>query len=108
MLVTARALLLWLGEPLFPTARHIAVFLILIDGVVEPPHESSVQRAAVEDDGILLVVARVACDRDNGVSPARHLVHVQDIHDLGLHDGALGRTQHVGVPVQALVVVGGI
>lgn len=35
-------------------------------------------------------------------------MHVQDIHDLRLDDRALRRTQHVGVPVQALVVVGGV
>ena len=108
MLVASCALLLRLGEPLFPTARDVAVLLVLIDGVVEAAHESSVERAAVEDDGVLLVVARVARDRDDGIGTTRHLVHVQDIHNLRLDDGALRRTQHVGIPVQALVVVGGI
>lgn len=57
VLVASRALLLRLGEPLFPTARDVAVLLVLIDGVVEPAHEPAVQRTAIEDHRILLVVA---------------------------------------------------
>ena len=86
-----RVLVTGLGEALLAPAGHVAVLLVLVHRVIVSAHEPALQGSAIEDDGVLLIVARVAGDGHDGIAARRHLMHVQDAHNLRLHDRPLRR-----------------
>ena len=105
VLVAPSVFLSGLGEALLSPAGHVAVLLVFVDRIVEAPHKAPVQRAPIENDRVLLIVARVAGDGYDGVGAGGHGLHVENRHDFILDDRAHRRAENVAVLVDALVVV---
>ena len=108
ILVFARVVLLRLHELLLATRGDVAMLLVLVHRVVEPTEQPTLDRRPVHNDAVLLVVATVARDGDDGVDPVGHLVHLQDVHRPRLHQRTGQGQEQVAVLVQTLGVVAGV
>ena len=70
--------------------------------------EATVDRALVEHNRVLLVVARVAGDGNDRVAASCQLLEAQVLHALGGHERFLRIVEHVGERVHSHLVVRGV
>lgn len=86
--------------------RGVATDLrVLVRAVEDRPEETALDGGLVQDQRVLLVVARVAADRHHAVAAGRQLFEAQVGHGFGGHEGLLGVGEHVRGGVHALSVV---
>ena len=78
---------------------------VLVGAVEDGAEEPALDGGLVQDQRILLVVARVAADRHHAVAAGRQLLEAQVGHGFGGHQRLLGVGEHVRGGVHALSVV---
>ena len=97
-----------LVKALLLTTTLILPFLILVCSVEDRAKETALNRAAIDHDRILLIVARVGHDSDNNVLPRRHILYTIELAHVRGNHGNLRIAQQVRHGIEALLEVQGI
>ena len=95
-------------KALFLATTLILSLLILVSSVEDRAKETALNRAAIDHDRILLIVARVGHDGDNDVLPRRHILYTIELAHVRGNHGNLRIAQQVRHGVEALLEVQGI
>lgn len=86
----------------------ICFLCVVVSSIEDRTEESSLNAALVQHDGVLLVVARVASDGDDGVTPRAELFEVQEVHAARDDQGLLRVVQDMSQSIHSELVVAGI
>merc|ERR1719429_360078 len=81
-------------------------FRVLVASHEHAPHETSVYCGGIQDNGVLLVVAIVGGDGNNGVDTSRQFLEPEVVHRPGGDQGLLGIVEDVCQSVHSHVEVG--
>ncbi len=83
------------------------MFLILLHRRLQTTEEATLHGRLVHDDGVLLIVATVATNGNDGIMTERKIVHSKNVHHTRLHERTRRMTEKLGVLIDTLGEVQG-
>mmetsp|Transcript_77725 Transcript_77725/g.166642 ORF Transcript_77725/g.166642 Transcript_77725/m.166642 type:complete len:298 (-) Transcript_77725:2120-3013(-) len=92
------------AEDIYGLRTH-KLLLCRVAPVGHRPHEATVHRGLIKHQRVLLVVSRVAHDKDHSVSACGHLAEPQVVHGPRADEGLHGVTHDARIGVHAMVEV---